>query len=81
MLFTLMKAVQPVDVHSGYDFPWNPWNCLPLTAPASHHDFHHTHNIGNYSSFFTIFDFLFGSYKQFLKHSEEIEKTSLNKFS
>jgi sterol desaturase/sphingolipid hydroxylase (fatty acid hydroxylase superfamily) len=39
-----------VDQHGGYEFPWSPFSILPFATSAHYHDFHHTHNVGNYAS-------------------------------
>lgn len=61
IIWTMIKSVEPVIVHSGYDFPWDITKILPFSAPAAFHDFHHTHNIGNFSSFFTFWDIMLSS--------------------
>jgi len=38
------------DVHCGYEWPWDPLLAFPFSAPAPYHDFHHSHNVGNYAS-------------------------------
>jgi len=62
-LFTLwvwyvVRWAETTDAHSGYDFPWSPFG---LFAVADHHDFHHSHNIGCYGSFFGLWDMVCGT--------------------
>ena len=42
---------ETVDAHSGYEFPFSPGIILRLGSNATFHDYHHTHNIGNYGLF------------------------------
>lgn len=61
-LFTItcwivLRLLQAVDSHSGYDFPWSLHHFVPFWAGARHHDLHHHYFIGNYASSFTWFDF------------------------
>jgi len=50
-----------IDAHSGYEFPWNPYRCLPMASSATYHDFHHSKNVGNFSGAFTYLDYIFGT--------------------
>jgi sterol desaturase/sphingolipid hydroxylase (fatty acid hydroxylase superfamily) len=60
--------------HSGYDFPWSVYALLPNATTTPYHDYHHSHNIGNYSSIFKIWDSVFGLNKSWFKHIENKEK-------
>lgn len=65
-LFTItcwivLRLLQAVDSHSGYDFPWSLNKFVPFWAGAAHHDLHHHYFIGNYASSFTWLDSLLGS--------------------
>lgn len=44
------------DVHSGFEIPWNPIRIFPMSTSTYFHDFHHSHNVGTYGSFFTFWD-------------------------
>lgn len=54
----VLRLLQAVDSHSGYDFPWSLNHILPFWAGAAHHDLHHHYFIGNYASSFRWLDFL-----------------------
>ncbi len=41
------------------------------------HEFHHSHNAGNYGQFFTLWDWLFGTDKAFNEYVSR-KKTKLN---
>lgn len=65
-----LRSLESCEGHSGYEFPWSPFRLLPFGIDFGYHEYHHSHNIGNYSSFFSIWDSVFGSnsaYYEFLK--------------
>jgi len=33
---------------AGYEFPWSVWSLFEWQGGASYHDFHHSHNTGNF---------------------------------
>lgn len=55
----MLRTVESVEGHSGYDFSWSPFRMLPFGSDFGYHAYHHSHNVGNYSSFFTIWDTVF----------------------
>ncbi|CAD5166590.1 unnamed protein product [Musa acuminata subsp. burmannicoides] len=80
-LWVILRVLETVDAHSGYDFPWSPSNFLPLYGGAHFHDYHHRvlyTKSGNYSSTFVYMDWLFGTDKGYrkLKALEEEEGSS-----
>ena len=60
MIWTFARTWDAVDGHCGYEFPWSPFRLLTFSASATYHDFHHSHNVGNYSSTLTFWDTVFG---------------------
>jgi methylsterol monooxygenase len=57
MLFwSVIRTIQAVDAHSGYDFPWSLHNFIPFWSGADHHDFHHQAFVGNYATSFRWWD-------------------------
>ena len=52
---------ETLDGHCGYEFSWSPYRLIPFSGSAEYHDFHHAVNIGNYGSFFSIWDSVFGT--------------------
>jgi len=58
LLWTVVRFYQTNDAHHGYEFPWSPLRLMPFVADAEYHDFHHFKNVGNYSSFMTVWDTL-----------------------
>lgn len=57
----ILRLLQAVDSHSGYDFPWSLHNVLPFWAGAAHHDVHHEKFVGNFASSFRWWDYLMGT--------------------
>jgi sterol desaturase/sphingolipid hydroxylase (fatty acid hydroxylase superfamily) len=71
-LWVVIRLLESVEGHSGYNFPWSPFRVLPLSAGADYHGYHHSKNVGNYCSLFTFWDTVCGTNKKFL----EFEKSS-----
>lgn len=65
LYWTLVRTGESLDGHSGYEFSWSPYRLIPFSTSASYHNFHHSHNIGNYSSFFSLWDTIFGQNKAY----------------
>lgn len=61
LLWLLIRLGETIDGHSGYEFSWSPYRLVPFSTSASYHEFHHSHNVGNYSSFFSLWDTVFSS--------------------
>lgn len=57
-IWIICRLFQAIDAHSGYDLPWSLCKILPFWAGAAHHDLHHEHFQGNYSSSFRWWDYL-----------------------
>jgi sterol desaturase/sphingolipid hydroxylase (fatty acid hydroxylase superfamily) len=58
----LARQVQTHEAHIGYAFPYNPLYLIPFYGGAKAHDLHHKLFDCNYSSTFTIWDRLLGTY-------------------
>lgn len=63
----IVRFIETMDAHSGYEFSWSPFRLLPLSGSADYHDFHHEVNVGNYASFFCVWDTVFGTNKVYLE--------------
>lgn len=61
MVWGLLRHYETHEAHSGYEFPWSIFRALPFTTAESYHAFHHSKNVGNYSTFFTVWDNVFDS--------------------
>jgi len=76
-MWMIVRVGETVDGHCGYDFPWSPYRLLPFSGSAAVHDYHHSHNLGNFATFFTYWDDFMGTSKdfhKFLKKKEGREK-------
>ncbi|ORX61498.1 sterol desaturase [Hesseltinella vesiculosa] len=74
LTWIVLRLFQAIDAHSGYDFPWSLHNIVPFWAGAEHHDYHHQAFIGNYSSSFRVWDYLFKTdvkYRAYRKRQKE----------
>lgn len=58
LLWVVVRVNEIVDAHSGYGLPWSPWS---YTRPSERHEYHHSHNIGCYGSFFPFWDWAMGT--------------------
>ena len=65
MVWGGIRLIETHDGHSGYEFPWSIFRLLPFGADATYHDFHHSKNVCNYSSFMTIWDTIFDTNKDY----------------
>lgn len=72
-----IRITEAVDGHSGYDFWFVPFRYFPFRPGTQVHDYHHSHNVGNYGSFFTFWDWICGtdmSYRDYqLRRKNKVE--------
>ena len=69
------SLIETHETHSGFSFPVSPFNWCGFSTDSNYHNFHHLVNIGNYSSFITLWDDLFKTNtffyeKKFLKKKD-----------
>ncbi|EQC39812.1 hypothetical protein SDRG_03234 [Saprolegnia diclina VS20] len=64
-VWMVVRIMQSIDSHSGYDLPFALTSWLPFWGGPVHHDYHHEKFDCNYASFFTIWDWVFGTDVQF----------------
>jgi sterol desaturase/sphingolipid hydroxylase (fatty acid hydroxylase superfamily) len=64
-LWALLRQLEAIDVHSGYDFPWHLSKVVPFYCGPVHHDFHHSSYCCNFSTTFTWCDWLWSTDLQF----------------
>lgn len=69
-LYIGLKLWQSIDAHSGFNlpFPLSPFSALRYMDCAPAHDFHHSHNVGNFGGFFVFWDTLMGTDQLYLAH-------------
>jgi len=63
LCWIMVRSGETIDGHCGYEFSWSPYRLVPFSASATYHDFHHSHNVGNFSSFFSFWDTICGTNK------------------
>lgn len=77
LVWISLRTTESYDGHSGYEFSWSPFRLIPFSGSAQYHDFHHSHNVGNYCSLFSIWDTLCGTNVAY--HSHYSSQTSPSK--
>lgn len=60
-IWLVIRLSEAVDGHCGYDFWFVPFRYFPFRPGANVHDYHHSHNVGNYGSFFIFWDRICGT--------------------
>jgi 4,4-dimethyl-9beta,19-cyclopropylsterol-4alpha-methyl oxidase len=76
-LWVVLRQVEAIETHSGYDFPWIPTKLIPFYGGAEYHDYHHYvggQSQSNFASVFTYCDYLYGTDKGYRYHKEHILK-------
>ena len=80
LVYLALRFWETVESHSGYHLPWSVWSLFDWQAGARFHDYHHSHNIGNYGGVCSSFwDSLFhtnSSYLLFLSSSSSSSSPS-----
>ena len=69
-LWLFLRILETVWNHSGYSFDLSPTKFVPFMSGEERHDFHHSHNAGCYGSFFTFWDSVMDTDKEFLQHKQ-----------
>ncbi|VAI10414.1 unnamed protein product [Triticum turgidum subsp. durum] len=76
-LWFVLRHLEAIDIHSGFNFPFNPTKLIPFYGGAQHHDYHHRvggQSQSNFSSVFTFCDYLYGTDKGYRYHKASLEK-------
>ena len=60
-LWVIVRQLEAVDGHAGYDIPWNPVHWLPVYQGPVYHDFHHSKFKGNYAGALPYLDRYMGN--------------------
>jgi len=67
VIWMVVRMWETLDAHAGYEFPLSPWRLLsPIMLGADGHDWHHSHNRGNFGVF-RFWDWLMGTDKEYKK--------------
>lgn len=78
-VWLVIRTLEGVDGHCGYDFWFSPFRYFPFRPGAQVHDYHHSHNVGNYGSLFTFWDTICGTNMSFQDYKmRERGKTATN---
>jgi len=70
-MWMILRVGETIDGHCGYAFPWSPYRLLPFSGSALVHDFHHSHVVCNFASFFTWWDHLMKTDNEYLRWLEK----------
>ncbi|KAJ6849876.1 putative methylsterol monooxygenase 1-1 [Iris pallida] len=65
-LWIVLRQVEAIDTHSGYDLPLSPTKYIPFYGGAEYHDYHHYvggQSQSNFASIFTYCDYIYGTDK------------------
>jgi len=75
-MYLNLKLWQSIDAHSGYNwpFPVSPFSVIASMDCAPAHDYHHSHNVGNFGGYFIFWDYMMGTDKAYTKHLKAEEK-------
>lgn len=68
ILYLGIRIFETIDGHCGYEFSWSPYRLLPLSGSSEDHNYHHSHNVGVYGSFFTFWDTICGTNKDYFAY-------------
>jgi sterol desaturase/sphingolipid hydroxylase (fatty acid hydroxylase superfamily) len=73
-----IRIFEAIYAHSGYHFI--PYSISEWFSSGEFHEFHHSHNVGNYGAFTTIWDKLMGTevaFQEYLKKKKETQRVQL----
>lgn len=65
LMWGILRTAESMDGHCGYEFSFSPFRLLPFSGSSDYHDFHHCYNVGNYGSFFNLWDTILGTNKPY----------------
>jgi len=76
LIYMFVRLIETLEAHSGYDFP-TPWKFI--RGSSRFHDYHHSHNKGNYGLISWTWDRWCGTDKDFRNFLERGDKDQDNK--
>jgi sterol desaturase/sphingolipid hydroxylase (fatty acid hydroxylase superfamily) len=65
--FVILRLLETHEAHGGYEFQYSIFKINPWGIESNYHNFHHLKNIGNYSTFFFLWDSIFQTNKYYFK--------------
>jgi len=68
--YPAMKLYQSMEAHSGFNipFPFSVTSIIDSMDCAPAHDFHHSHNVGNFGGWTMVLDWVFGTDTKYENH-------------
>ena len=66
-VFLGYRLLKTHEAHGGYDLIYSLFRLFPKSVGANFHDFHHLKNVGNYGSFLSFWDDMFGTSKYYFE--------------
>ncbi|XVF73402.1 hypothetical protein PTKIN_Ptkin12aG0199000 [Pterospermum kingtungense] len=76
-LWTILRHVEAIHTHSGYEFPWSPTKLIPFYVGPEYHDYHHLvgrRSQSNFASVFTYCDHIYGTDRGYRHHKNALNK-------
>lgn len=76
-LWMILRQMEVIETHCGYDFPWTPSKYIPFYGGAEYHDYHHFvggKSQSNFASVFTYCDYIYGTDKGYRYQKEVFAK-------
>lgn len=70
----IARGYESNEGHCGYEFSWSPFRFVPFATGYGYHAYHHLTSVGNYSSFFSFWDTVFGTNTSYKKYLDEFAK-------
>jgi sterol desaturase/sphingolipid hydroxylase (fatty acid hydroxylase superfamily) len=69
LTWIVFRIIATTNGHSGYEFPWIPWDLLPMKGSPQYHDYHHSGGdfSGNFSGQTTVLDTIWGTNKKYYR--------------
>jgi len=63
-LYAIIHTAHSSYDHCGYDFPFNPFQFIPLGSHGEAHNFHHSHSVDNFGLYWRFWDIIMGTDKK-----------------
>ncbi|CAI9093445.1 OLC1v1028947C1 [Oldenlandia corymbosa var. corymbosa] len=80
-LWTGLRSIHGVAIHSGYNLPWNPLKyIIPFYCGPEYHDYHHYiggQSQSNFGLVFTYCDYVYGTNKGYRYHKKLLHQEGL----
>jgi sterol desaturase/sphingolipid hydroxylase (fatty acid hydroxylase superfamily) len=79
-LWFAIRLAKTCEAHSGYSFPWSPFQFIPFANPAGAHDHHHFRGITScYGSFLSVWDRAMSTCGDYSAQAKKEKATEKNK--